>query len=225
MNLTRVGPSATERGRLKSSLRTTFRRRKVGFTLVELLVVIAIIGMLVAILLPAVQGARSAARRAQCQNNLKQLGIAFTNYEATNSVFPPGVTATGDLHDGEHSGFTHLLPYIEQQTVYDGMNLKESWKSAQNLRFATVPIESYMCPSSPSNLNQGFTGGIDGGVTDYAFSKGPEAFLCLEQRRSNFLGMFDVNSRIQRAHVKDGLSNTYAMGEAASSAGLEGTST
>ena len=186
--------------------------------------VIAIIGMLVAILLPAVQGARSAARRSQCQNNLRQMGLAFTGYEAANSVYPPGITAaTDDFREGLHSGFTYILPQIEQQGLHDRIDLKSSWKSDQNAVATQTPIEIFQCPSSPSNL--ALDGGFAGGVTDYAFSKGPEAFLCKEQRPSFFNGMFDVNSKISRAHIKDGLSNTFAMGEAASSAGLEGVST
>ena len=200
------------------------QKRRRGFTLVELLVVIAIIGMLVAILLPAVQAARNAARRSQCQNNLRQLGLAFTGYEAANSVYPPGITAeTDDFREGLHSGFAYLLPQIEQQSLSDRMDLKSSWKTGQNAIAAQTPIEVFQCPSSPSSLS--LDGGFAGAVTDYAFSKGPEAFLCKEQRPSFFNGMFDVNSKISRAHIKDGLSNTFAMGEAASSAGLEGTST
>ncbi len=110
-------------------LRTGLRR---GFTLVELLVVITIIGILIALLLPAVQAAREAARRATCINNLKQLALALHNYEQTNRQFPPGaiyVTAaappTGE--NGRDPGFgatwvTMLLPYIEQQSLYEKYN-------------------------------------------------------------------------------------------------------
>ena len=210
------------------SLSTTrindLRIHRRAFTLVELLVVIAIIGMLVALLLPAVQGARAAARRSQCQNNLRQLGLAVINYESTNSAFPAAVTAkTDDLKQGHHSGLTLLLPFIEQQNVFDAMNLEEDWKSRINLQAAKTKITVYECPTSPSTLPV-LNGGIVAGVTDYAFSKGPSAFLCWQPvRQSN--GMFDVNSQIQSAHITDGLSNTFAMGEAASSAGLEATST
>src|SRR6267154_1994969 len=93
-------------------------RRRMGFTLIELLVVIAIIGVLIALLLPAVQSAREAARRSQCVNNLKQLGLAFQNYESTNGSFPIGQglnVATG--FSNNISSQTRLLPYLEQTTI------------------------------------------------------------------------------------------------------------
>ena len=195
-------------------------KRRVGFTLVELLVVIAIIGMLVAILLPAVQSARGAARRSQCQSNLRQLGIAITSHEAAITAYPPGVTSRDeDLRDGMYSGLVNLLPYVEQQTIYDRMDLELDWKTGVNLDMAQQSIAAYLCPESDSTVGLG-----PGTATDYAFSKGPQAYLCTKPIEA-FHGMFDVDSEIKRAHIKDGLSNTIAMGEAASSASLEAFST
>ena len=100
-------------------------RARRGFTLVELLVVIAIIGILVALLLPAVQAAREAARRTQCTNNLKQLGLAVHNYENTNKELPPGgLTPTGGSYG--HSWWVRILPYIEQGNVYDKFDQRKA---------------------------------------------------------------------------------------------------
>lgn len=187
-----------------------------GFTLVELLVVIAIIGMLVAILLPAVQGARSAARRAQCQNNLKQLGIAINAHESAIGNYPAGVVAEhSNLQDGKYSGFVTLLPYLEAQNMFDQFDRNSDWKTPQNMRIAAMPVESYQCPSSDSTVGMRQSGA----ASDYAYSKGPQAYLCSKPYAA-YRGMFDVNSSITRAHVKDGMSKTFALGEAASSANL-----
>src|SRR4051812_46549754 len=95
-------------------------KAKAGFTLVELLVVIAIIGVLVALLLPAVQAAREAARRTQCSNNLKQLSLALLNYETVHTTFPPAGIDTNQM-----SWTVLLLPYFEQQALYDQFNFNK----------------------------------------------------------------------------------------------------
>ena len=130
------------------------RSRRVGkaFTLVELLVVIAIIGILVGLLLPAVQAAREAARRMQCSNNIKQLGLALHNYESTHRVFPTSyVVARGVTTNvgGQWSAFARLLPYLEQGNVYSNVDLSTAWDLQQTISGLKIP--SYACPSDPKS--------------------------------------------------------------------------
>ncbi|PQO31363.1 prepilin-type cleavage/methylation domain-containing protein [Blastopirellula marina] len=139
----------------------SFRR---GFTLVELLVVIAIIGVLIALLLPAVQQAREAARRMQCTNNLKQIGLAVHNYASTHRVFPSGYVSYA-TRDGNGPAWAAIdsdtwdaapgwgwaaliLPFMEQRTITDSLNMGRSiWDSA-NRPFIDTKLEAYLCPSS-----------------------------------------------------------------------------
>lgn len=189
-----------------------------GFTLIELLVVIAIIAILIALLLPAVQMAREAARRTQCRNNLKQLGLALHNYHDTHTTFPPGLIAANDnFRDGMHSGLAMLLPQLEQSAVYNQLDFNVSWRDPVNAAATSAHISAFRCPSSIGGLPQ--NGGFDLPVTDYVFSKGTRAWLCLNGETS---GMFDINSRVRARDVTDGLSNTFAMGEAMTSSRLTG---
>lgn len=145
-------------------------RRKVGgFTLVELLVVIAIIGVLVSLLLPAVQAAREAARRSQCQNNLKQLGLGMMLYHDNKKVFAPGHTGYDNnaATDFQHSWMTLILPYVEQQALFDLYDLKKRWNQGDNGRLVTrsangnLPVQH--CPSAQHVVDaQGDYAGING---------------------------------------------------------------
>ena len=147
-----------------------------GFTLIELLVVIAIIGMLVALLLPAVQSAREAARRISCANNLKQLGLAALSFESTHKVFPPGFLGSTDPKDfgaysspqGPHQWIgvlVYLLPYLEAQSVFDQLTRtlnigvdahdKNYWTDQNAWTAAQTSIGGLLCPSVPSTRPDG----------------------------------------------------------------------
>src|SRR5262245_60445176 len=129
-------------------------RRRAAFTLIELLVVIAIIGVLIALLLPAVQAAREAARRMSCTNNLKQIGLALHNYESTNSVFPPGRINTYVAGNGHCWGaYSQMLPYLELQALFNVMNFSmnpdpdyTTASSVVNMTAAVTVLNPLLCP-------------------------------------------------------------------------------
>src|SRR5262249_33152336 len=134
------------------------RRKAPGFSLIELLVVIAIIGILIALLLPAVQAARQAARRSQCVNNLKQVGVALHNSQSTMGVFPPGYaslwkldsgdegTAEDDIGQGWAWG-SMILPQMEQHPVYNAINFSLTMTFPDNTTAQFIRFNSYLCPS------------------------------------------------------------------------------
>lgn len=150
-----------------------------GFTLVELLVVIAIIGVLVALLLPAVQAAREASRRSQCGNNVRQIGIALHNYHDVFQAFPINYRpkgTTGATDYATWSWMQGILPFIEQGNLYNTLSVSERMSLANNLKAAETPIKTYLCPSDGLTRNGMMSGRSDGGgtkaVTNYKACSG-----------------------------------------------------
>lgn len=137
---------------MKKSEYTSFAQRdhshesRPAFTLIEVIVVVLILGVFVALFFPAVRSSGEAARRSVCKNNLKQIGIAFHNYYETHNFFPPAKTINKEGKE-LHSWRTLLLPYLEQGSLYEQINLNEPWSTAVNTDLADQQIPSYLCPS------------------------------------------------------------------------------
>ncbi|HTN75519.1 MAG TPA: DUF1559 domain-containing protein [Pirellulaceae bacterium] len=217
--------------------------RRSAFTLVELLVVIAIIGILVALLLPAVQAAREAARRMQCQNNLKQMGLAMLNYESTNRVFPTGEVHGGSWNTGYTAGSSGsppnhcewdgqigiwsnlIFPQLELQNVYDliDFKLRKQYTSTANQTALQMSLPIYFCPSDPY---RGLT--TDWGSAQnksrimhyYAVSGEDEGSTAAHDDGSvtyshcnKHNGMFYNDSHVEMSDVRDGTSNTAMICE------------
>ena len=193
--------------------RTAYRQGKPrAFTLVELLVVIAIIGVLIALLLPAVQQAREAARRIQCQNHLKQIGLAFHNYHDTFGKFPSGI-----LHNKSWSWGTQLLPFIEQDALHDQLGVaSDQWgvfdgTNVDQIRLGRTIIDGYLCPSdSGPDFNDRRNGTFD---QDVARSN----YVGIDGSRiagtNGGDGMLFYGSSLGLRDVIDGSSNTLIVGE------------
>jgi len=193
-----------------------------GFTLVELLVVIAIIGVLVALLLPAVQAAREAARRMSCTNNMKNVGLGFLNHESTKGEFPAG--AMGWNQAGTewlgHTAFFQTLPFLEQANVSDQLVLQTRWVEPVNAIIARVQLPVYQCPSDEAagrafgnNSRSNYMLSFGKGLIFPDSSKAPQDPVMFSKAEMDNGGAFMYSFSRQIQEFEDGTSNTIMASE------------
>jgi prepilin-type N-terminal cleavage/methylation domain-containing protein/prepilin-type processing-associated H-X9-DG protein len=218
-------------------------RSRPAFTLIELLVVLAIIAVLIGLLLPAVQKVREAANRLSCQNNLKQMGLALHDYHDTVGNLPPGITTWANGEDAAHTGFTFLLPYLEQANVYRQFTLTQQWYLKPNYTAVAAEIPTFYCPSNRTHGSMDLTAPLFAwggalpptmGSTDYVLCKGANAavyqnaFLIplacrgvfnvyADSSNPNFFPIDGIRGglKVRLTDVTDGTSTTFAIGEGA----------
>ncbi len=181
------------------------RRHTAAFTLVELLVVIAIIGVLVALILPAVQSARESARRAQCAHHLTQLIMGIHQYEQSHLLYPPGTLAKKSPvqnlpNDSHHNWIEHILPYVEQHSTYKNIDQTVSVYHPKNAPVVALNLKVLHCPSSAAP---------DRGYTTYAAAH-HDLEAPIDEQNS---GVFFLNSKLQYDDLVDGAATTLFLSE------------
>ena len=208
---------------LKNQKSEIGNQKSSGFTLVELLVVITIIGILIALLLPAVQAAREAARRMQCGNNFKQVGLALHNYHAAKGCFPPGMFQASSSYPtapGYFGWSVYLLPCVEQQAVYDMFTFGQYpptyyFSPINNANASSTRISAYLCPTDPA------AGEIEpgcGALTDMCGVADSNdqtigTYTTIKEFPAYVNGIFGANGCCRLDDITDGTSNTLMVGE------------
>ncbi|MBY0588263.1 DUF1559 domain-containing protein [bacterium] len=190
--------------------------KHLGFTLIELLVVIAIVGLLIALLLPALSMVRESARRMQCAANMKQLGVALLNYHATHDCFPPAVVVTANRSGGVvwHGWSIHyrLIPYFDQGSTFPAFNMDLPYSDSSNLSMRNVPFGFFLCPSDVNADSHRFDANHVN--TNYVFNRGDWYVWGGLDSSIRPRGIVYPNSRTRLADVIDGTSNTVFVSEA-----------
>jgi prepilin-type N-terminal cleavage/methylation domain-containing protein len=211
-----LAPESKTGGAPMTRTQTAVARRRIGFTLIELLVVIAIIDVLIALLLPAVQAAREAARRIQCVNNLKQIGLAVHNYHDAVGTLPLGCAVAFQGGNPIFNGWgitARLLPYLEGQNRFNACNFSLANETPQNDTIMRLGVATYLCPSDGQNRTIFLDDGQPRNNTNYAFNRGDWYVWGGLSSAAQPNSPFRANATVTLAAIVDGTSDTIFAAE------------